>query len=85
VNYTVVWRREAEAQLMTLWLRALNKTAVAGYVEQIDRILQRDPHEQGESRNENTRLAFFRPLCVRYQIDDAARTVTVVSIKWVGR
>ncbi len=85
MNYTAVWRREAEAQLMTLWLRALNKTAVAGYVEQIDRILQRDPHEQGESRNENTQLAFFRPLCVRYQIDDAARTVTVVSIKWVGR
>ncbi len=85
MNYTAVWRREAEAQLMTLWLRALNKTAVAGYVEQIDRILQRNPHGQGESRNENTRLAFFRPLCVRYQIDDAARTVTVVSIKWVGR
>jgi hypothetical protein len=85
MNYTVVWRREAEAQLMTLWLRALNKSAIAGYVEQIDRILQRDPHEQGESRNENTRLAFFRPLCVRYQIDEPAKRVYVVSIKWVGR
>jgi hypothetical protein len=85
MNYTVVWRREAEAQLIALWLRAANKDAIVGYVDQIDRILARDPSEQGESRNENTRLAFFRPLCVRYQIDEAAKQVTVVAIKWVGR
>lgn len=85
MNYTVVWRRDAENQLTALWIRAVNKTAIPGYVDQIDRILGRDPHDQGESRNENTRLAFFRPLCVRYRIDEAAKTVTVVSIKWVGR
>jgi hypothetical protein len=85
VNYTVVWRRDAEIQLTTLWIRAVSKTAVTGYVAQIDRILERDPHDQGESRNENTRLAFFRPLCVRYQIDEPAKAVYVVSVKWVGR
>jgi len=85
MNYTVIWRREAEAQLITLWLRAANKEAITRYAEQIDRILARDPNEQGESRNENTRLAFFRPLCVRYQVDEAAKRVTVLAIKWVGR
>jgi hypothetical protein len=85
MNYTVVWRREAEDQFTALWIRSVNKNAMTGYMDQIDRILEQDPHDQGESRNENTRLAFFRPLCVRYQIDEPAKTVTVVSIKWVGR
>lgn len=85
MNYTVVWRREAENQLIALWIRAVNKEAITGYADQIERILARDPHEQGESRNEGTRLAFFRPLCVRYHIDEVAKRVTVVAIKWAGR
>ena len=85
MNYTVVWRREAEDQFTALWIRPVNKNAMTGYMDQIDHILGRDPHDQGESRNENTRLAFFRPLCVRYQIDETAKAVYVVSIKWVGR
>ncbi|HET6573910.1 MAG TPA: hypothetical protein VFG68_09930 [Fimbriiglobus sp.] len=85
MNYTVAWRREAEDQFTALWIRSVDKNAMTGYMDQIDRILGRDPHDQGESRNENTRLAFFRPLVVRYQIDEATMTVTVVSIKWVGR
>ena len=55
------------------------------YAEQIDRILGRDPHGQGESRSNGYRLWFHRPLSVFYRIDDAARAVTVVSVKWVGR
>lgn len=62
MNSIVVWRRESESQLIALWIRAVNKEAIAGYVNQIDRILARDPSNQGESRNESTRLAFFRPL-----------------------
>jgi pantothenate kinase-related protein Tda10 len=85
MNYTVVWRREAESQLIAHWIRAANKEAIAGYVDQIDRILARDPSNQGESRNVNTRLAFFRPLCVRYHMDETAKRVTVLAIKWVGR
>lgn len=85
MNYTVTWRKEAETQLTVLYLRALNKSAIAGYSDQIDRILGRDPLDQGESRNENTRLAFFRPLAVRYAVNDEAKVVTVIAIKWVGR
>jgi hypothetical protein len=85
MRYIVAWRKEAENQLAALWIRALNKTAIADYIHQIEKILERDPHEQGESRNENTRLAFFRPLAVRYAVDDEAKLVTVIAIKWVGR
>ena len=85
MNYFVKWRSEAEVQLIVLWIRAVNKQAITAFVDQIERILERDPHGQGESRNENTRLAFFRPLCVRYLVDDTTQTVMIVGIKWVGR
>ncbi len=85
MNYAVTWERIAEAQLAALWIRSANKSAVTGYIDQIDRALERDPHGQGESRNAGTRLAFFRPLAVRFHVDDTRRVVTVTAVKWVGR
>ena len=82
---TVTWRREAEDQLMVLWIRASNKEAITGYAQQIESILGRNPNEQGESRNAGTRLAFFRPLCVRYLVDEENKRVSVIALKWVGR
>ena len=85
MNYTVVWRRRAQGQLAALWIRAANKDAVAGYAEQIDRILERNPNDQGESRGGGVRLWFHRPISVLFQVDESAKRVTVVAIKWVGR
>ena len=56
MNYTVVWRRRAEAQLTTIWIRSANKDAVAGYGNQIERVLGRDPRDQGEARANGFRL-----------------------------
>jgi hypothetical protein len=83
--YTVVWLRVAEAQLTALWIRAANKEAVAGYAEQIDRILARNPADQGESRVGNVRLWFHRPISVLFQIEETSKRVTVMEVKWVGR
>jgi plasmid stabilization system protein ParE len=85
MNYRVVWRRRAESQLAALWLRAANKDAVAGYAEQVERILQRNPADQGESRAGNVRIWFHRPISVLYEIDEGDKRVTVMAIKWVGR
>jgi hypothetical protein len=85
MNYAVVWRGRAAAQLTALWIRAADKDAVTGYAEQIDRILARDPTERGESRFGNFRLWFHRPICVFYQVVEADKTVYVLSVKWVGR
>lgn len=85
MNYAVVWRGRAQAQLAALWLRAANKDAVTGYAEQIDRILARNPTEWGESRAGNYRLWFHRPISVFYQVVKADMTVYVLSVKWVGR
>ena len=85
MNYRVVWLRRAAAQLMALWLRAANKEAVAGYAEQIDRILGRNPLDQGESRLGTVRLWFHRPISVLFRVDESAMRVTVMAIRWVGR
>ena len=84
MNYAVTWHPDAVAQLISTWIRSAKKDAVTGYVEQIDRSLGRDPYDHGESRNENTRIEFFRPLCVRYHVDEAQKAVTVLAVKWVG-
>jgi hypothetical protein len=85
MNYSVTWRRKADMGLMGLWLRAADKDDVTYVAEQIERILQRDPHEQGESRGGNIRLWFYRPLCVLYRINEPAKVAEIGRIKWVGR
>ena len=84
MNYRVLWRIRAEAQLASLWLRAADKDALTDCSEAIDRILARDPHSQGEGRQGNACLWFYRPLCVLCLVDDPAKTVHVAAIKWVG-
>lgn len=83
--FHVIWRPLAETQLTAEWIRAQNKDAVAGYVEQIDRILARNPLEQGESREGNFRLWFHRPLSVLFEVDDGRKTIFVWAIKWSGK
>jgi hypothetical protein len=85
MNYQVLWLRRTEAELMTLWIRASNKEAIAGYIEQIDRILQRNPLDQGESRSGTIRLWFPRPISVLYSVDQSIQRVIVLALKWVGR
>lgn len=84
MTYRVRWLRSAEQGLMSIWLRARNKDAIAGYSDQIDRILARDPKGQGESRDGAIRLWFHRPLCVLYLVNDESKTVIVGRVKWVG-
>lgn len=84
MNYQVLWRKRAEDQLASMWLRAADKELLRDCSESVDRILGRDPLAQGEARHGNARLWFYRPLCVLYQIDDPSKTVRVAAIKWVG-
>ena len=85
MKYHVVWRPEATNQLIALWIRSVNKDAITGYVAANERILIRNPLDQGESRNVGTRLAFFRPLVLRYHVDESLRVVTILSLGWCGR
>lgn len=85
MNYSVIWRHRADMELMRLWIRAADKDDVTQYAEQIERLLQRDPRNQGESRGGNIRLWFYRPLCVLFRIKEQTQVVEIGRIKWVGR
>ena len=56
-----------------------------GVIDGINRALAQSPNDLGESREAGVRLAFFEFLAVRFQIDDAARTVRVTRVQRYGR
>jgi hypothetical protein len=80
VKYTVVWAREAEAEIARLWMEAAVRCAVADAVDAIDDVLGRDPHAIGESREDERRILFVWPLGVIYRIRDADRLVHVSEV-----
>ena len=86
MNYAVTWFPSAEAGLFALYIRAADKDDVTQYALAADKILARDPLAQGESRESPARrLWFYRPLCLEYRVDETAKAVYVVGVKWVGR
>lgn len=85
MNYTVLWRQEASTEMLANLLRANDKPATFAAAREIERRLGLDPTDEGEGREVNhQRLAFFRPFCVLYRIDEPNRTVYIERLKWVG-
>jgi hypothetical protein len=82
--YTVAYKPSAEADLVDLWINAFDRQAVADAANRIDSLLRSDPHDQGETRDEQTRILFERPLAVQFEIHDADCLVEVLKVWWVG-
>lgn len=80
MNYTVVWKHEAEDELADFWLMATERQAVADAAYRLERELGNDPLTAGESRDATTRVAFDGPLGVFYEISDADRLVTILKV-----
>ncbi len=80
MNFTVVWTPSAEQQLAALWTAAADRSAVTAAANKIDAELARDPRSAGESRSGTTRVHFVSPLAVYFDIDEAAREVTVWAV-----
>jgi hypothetical protein len=51
--------------------------AILEATDSLNRALSERPHEQGESRDDGTRILFEAPLGVEYEIDDDRRIVHV--------
>lgn len=79
MNYAVEWLPQAEDALAAIWLQTFDP-AVTAAEARINRLLSRDPHGNGEHRSEGLYRIEVTPLVVAYEIDDAARRVTV---SWV--
>jgi hypothetical protein len=80
MNYTVVWKPEAERRLATIWNQSTDRNAIAKATHVIDKTLGRDPQEAGESREEGFRILFERPLGVMFEVSPDDRTVRVVVV-----
>jgi hypothetical protein len=85
MNFRVEWLQSVEADLQTLWQRTEEIDALTGYAEQIDKILARNPMDQGESRSQGIRVWIRRPLGVLYHVDDNIKLVRIRRIRWIGR
>ena len=67
-----------------MWINALDRQAVADAANRIDMLLRTSPHSQGESRDQETRILFERPLAMQFEIHDADKVVAVLKVWWIG-
>ena len=82
MKYTVLWKPAAEQRLATLWNNAENRNSISDAANTIDRLLQRDAAEIGESRQENIRILLIPPLGVLFRVEELDRLVNVLAV-WV--
>ena len=84
MTYTVTYKPSAENELIELWMQSADRQAVADAANRVDGLLGANPHLQGESREQNTRILFERPLAVQFEIHDQDRVVEVLKVWWIG-
>jgi hypothetical protein len=80
MKYTVTWKPDAERELAALWNNAADRQAVTDAANAIDKLLQTDPADVGESRSRGTRITFVPPLGVRFVVQEQDRRVIVFSV-----
>jgi plasmid stabilization system protein ParE len=80
MNYTVVWKPEAERRLADLWLAASDRAAVTRAANRIDQLLQTNPDQQGESRGRGRRILIEAPLGILFVVKPADRIVQVLTV-----
>jgi hypothetical protein len=80
MNFTVVWKPAAEAELAELWTLAANKPAIAEAANEIDIRLKTQPHIVGEARSGAIRVWFVGPIGVTYEIVPDDRIVRVLDV-----
>jgi hypothetical protein len=54
------------------------REAIVQASRQVDQQLQSDPYEQGESREEGTRILFQAPLAVTFEVDEPKKLVRIL-------
>ena len=83
--YRVEWLPTAEQRLAAIWNKAADRALVAAAADELDAALARNPTILGESRDENARIAFLKPLAVIFDVDEKLRRVRVWDIwRWPG-
>ena len=82
-----IYRSQASlASLSAFWEQADQnlREAIMQASAEIDRQLQTAPRDQGESRDDATRILFQAPLAVLYEVDDSRKLVRILRT-WAFR
>jgi len=82
-RYRVLWKRLAsEVQLASFVVQAIERGedvgAITRAVGEIDRLLESDPQERGESRDLGERILIVQPLAVTFEVFEDERVVVVL-------
>ena len=83
MKYTVTWKPSVKQRLADIWMTAPDRRAVTTTADSIDKLLQVDPMDQGESRSGTTRILIVLPLAVVYDVRHEDRLVEVLSVRHV--
>jgi hypothetical protein len=84
MKYTVVYRPSAEGNLANLWTEGPDRQAIARAADEIDARLATQPHVEGESRSQSTRVLFVEPLAVLFEVSEPDRMVYVLKTWRIG-
>ncbi len=79
---TVHWNRTARNALASAWNNAdaAGRREISNAAREIDRRLQGDPEQEGESRPNGCRVLFVRPLAALYRVVPQPSAVRVLSV-----
>jgi hypothetical protein len=83
VNYTVIWKPQAEKVLATIWNDAEDRRAVTAASNEIDSQLGRKPSTAGEGRYGDLRILTVPPLSVYFDVSEDDCRVVVWAV-WVS-
>lgn len=85
--FKVRWTRRALNTLAGLWVQGDSgqRQAITAASHAIDQRLQRDPHNEGESRSKRRRVTFVPPLTVFFRVEADGRTVSVLQVRMFRR
>ena len=80
MKFMVTWGQRALQHLADIWNNAGDRAEVTRASGEINRILESDPLGVGESRTGMLRILINQPLAVYYSVDQARRSVLVLSV-----
>ena len=86
MSYRVLWTPNAEVKFEQFLLQSpLDQKSLALAARELDRRLMQSPNDFGESRYENMRIGFVRPLGIQFEVMDDVRTAIVHDVWRIDR
>jgi plasmid stabilization system protein ParE len=80
MRYTVLWKPAAEQELASIWTSASDRDDITAAANRIDKLLQSDAEQRGESRSAGIRILVVPPLGVLFTVEPDDRIVNVGTV-----